>query len=282
MQYNQKIISDYFKKVNNQFMFWGEDDYIALDEEYFAMDYLSLFVSLSGTIEISTDVHRWVAGNNDLQFFAYEKLLYIKNASRDYKSVGILFSRRSWAEKVLHNFPSLSLALISPVIKISNSRKDILLDFMNQIRIYKQEGRADDNPLMMNTVMGLLGQAELACQESLMDNHFNPSVVKSFGRLLASNYKEHREVEFYADQLNLSPSHFSALIKQSTGKTVGSCIKQYVALKACSELKNSEKSVKEIALNMNFADVSYFCKFFRKNVGLSPEEFRHGKVTRKA
>ncbi len=276
MNYTQKIISEYFKDKEHRFISWGEDDSIVLDEEYFAMDYLSLFISLSGSIDLSTDWQTWRPTSEDLQFFAFEKMIRISNISKDYRSVGLLFSRECWADVLIKYFPSLAMSWIFPVIPISSQTKSVLLDFIRQIQIYKKEGRADSDALVVNTVMGLLYHVEKACKTifSDMSGGGHSNLVVAFVRLLFKHYREHREVEFYAEKLNLSASHFSALIKQMTGKTVGSCIKQYIAIKACAELKNSDKSIKEIAMDLNFSDVSYFCKFFKKNMGKSPEEFR--------
>ena len=100
--------------------------------------------------------------------------------------------------------------------------------------------------------------------------------MKEFTKLLYKNYKFHRDVDFYADSLSISKRHFSSIVKNSTGMSAFKCIELYVILKASSMLRNTNMSVKEIAMDLNFDDTSHFCKYFRKNMGQSPEEYRKG------
>ncbi|MFD0766931.1 helix-turn-helix domain-containing protein [Mucilaginibacter lutimaris] len=95
-----------------------------------------------------------------------------------------------------------------------------------------------------------------------------------FQDLVFHHYKKHRNVQFYADELCISPKHLTESIKEVTGKTAGEWIDDAVILEAKVLLRNYEISVAQIAEQIHFPDQSSFGKYFKKQTGLSPSEYR--------
>lgn len=93
-------------------------------------------------------------------------------------------------------------------------------------------------------------------------------------QLIEAHYTEERGVEFYADKLCLSPKYLSALSKSVCGFTVQELIFKSIVRKSISLLKNTQKSIQEIADFFNFPNASYFGTFFKKQTGLSPQHYR--------
>jgi AraC-like DNA-binding protein len=92
--------------------------------------------------------------------------------------------------------------------------------------------------------------------------------------LINRHYRSMRLPREYAEQLYITPNHLNALCQDLLGKTAGDVIRERVLLEAKRLLTNEQKSVSEIAGELNFPDNSYFSRFFRKYTGQSPEEFR--------
>ena len=105
-------------------------------------------------------------------------------------------------------------------------------------------------------------------------------LFKEFIRLVSEHHRKERRVDFYAERLFLSPKHFSTVIKKVSGKTAGQWIDEYVILEAKTLLKYSAMSIQEIAYYMNFPNPSFFGKYFKQYVGLSPREFREDAKAR--
>ena len=82
-------------------------------------------------------------------------------------------------------------------------------------------------------------------------------------------------VKLMANQLNLSPKYLSDLLKQETGKTALELIHLYVISEAKNRLIEGNQSVAEIAYELGFENPPYFSRLFRKEVGMSPMEFRN-------
>mgnify|MGYP001608602554 CR=1 FL=1 len=78
----------------------------------------------------------------------------------------------------------------------------------------------------------------------------------------------------YAELLYITPNHLNALCNDVLGVPAGEVIRNRIILEAKRLLINNDMTVLEIANHLNFADNSYFTKFFKKLEGITPEEFR--------
>ena len=112
---------------------------------------------------------------------------------------------------------------------------------------------------------------------------YRPDEVKSyrvrelfnrFMMLLERDYKISRDVNYYAAQMNISSKYLTNIVSQVTGHTPKTIIDQYVILQLKLHLKRSTQSIKEMAWEFHFADVSFFCRYFKKHTGLTPQQIR--------
>lgn len=99
-------------------------------------------------------------------------------------------------------------------------------------------------------------------------------VVRNFIKLIDKHYGKIRLPGIYADMLNVTPNHLNALCKEHLGMQAGAMIRNRIILEAKRLLINLDFTVAEIAYKLNFNDNSYFTKFFRKETGMTPEDFR--------
>ena len=99
-------------------------------------------------------------------------------------------------------------------------------------------------------------------------------LFNQFINLLTEHHRKERRVDFYAEQLFLSPKHFSTVVKKVSGKTAGEWIDEYVILEAKALLKYSVMSIQEVAYYMNFPNPSFFGKYFKHHTGMSPSEYK--------
>ena len=82
-------------------------------------------------------------------------------------------------------------------------------------------------------------------------------------------------VKFLADNVHLSPSYLSDLLRKETGKNAQEHIHFYLIDEAKNLLLNSEKNVSEIAYDLGFEYPQYFNKLFKKKTGKTPMEYRN-------
>jgi AraC family transcriptional regulator, transcriptional activator of pobA len=81
-------------------------------------------------------------------------------------------------------------------------------------------------------------------------------------------------VNFFASELNLTPRYLSDLLKQETGKTAIDLIHLFMISEAKNRLTGADQSVSEIAYELGFDNPPYFSRLFKREVGMSPIQFK--------
>lgn len=99
-------------------------------------------------------------------------------------------------------------------------------------------------------------------------------LVDNFVKLVQAHFKQHRELDFYANKLCLTPKYMSTIIKQTSGKTAGDWIDDYILLEAKALLKSTNMTIQQISDELNFPSQSFFGKYFKRLTGVSPKEYR--------
>lgn len=104
--------------------------------------------------------------------------------------------------------------------------------------------------------------------------HHRQLVLHNFRKLVEQYYREKRLPKDYAAELYITPNHLNALCNDLLGKTAGDVIRERILLESKRLLVNAGLTISEIASQLSFTDTSHFTKFFKKDTGITPEEFR--------
>lgn len=99
-------------------------------------------------------------------------------------------------------------------------------------------------------------------------------LFKNFIKLVKDNYLNHRSITFYADKLCVSPKYLSSVVHKVSEKYATEWINQYVILEAKSMLRMEDTNIKDVSNHLNFANQSFFAKFFKKHTGYTPKEYK--------
>lgn len=102
--------------------------------------------------------------------------------------------------------------------------------------------------------------------------------VMLFKDLLETNYKNQRQVNYYAKQIIITEKRLNQITSKVLGKSPKEIIDDRVLLEAKRILAHTAQSVKEIAYHLGFEEPTNFIKYFKKHSGFTPIEFR-GKST---
>lgn len=95
-------------------------------------------------------------------------------------------------------------------------------------------------------------------------------------QLMQMHYRQEKSAAFYAREIGLTPKRVNELLREKMKTTVSKLLYRLMLIEAKRELYHRQHSVKEIAYGLGFSDQSYFARFFKKQTGLTPEEFRAG------
>lgn len=100
------------------------------------------------------------------------------------------------------------------------------------------------------------------------------SLFKNFINLLISTSLKKRSVSYYAARLYVTPKYLSAVCKSVSGCTASALIHRHVCKDIQYMLMRRDKSIKEIANELDFPNLSFFGKYVRQHLGVSPRNFR--------
>ena len=101
---------------------------------------------------------------------------------------------------------------------------------------------------------------------------------RNFIELLNEYTIREREVQFYAKKLGITPKYLSALCIAYSGKNASTWIDEYVIVRAKELLREQRYSVREVGEILNFPSQSFFGRYFKRNMGISPKVFMETSV----
>ena len=101
--------------------------------------------------------------------------------------------------------------------------------------------------------------------------------LQALRELVENHFRKERQIAFYAGRLHMTTDRLNDLVKRATGVTAGHLIRQRVLTEAKRELVFTNRVISEIAYDLSFSDPSHFARFFRKQTGKTPQDFRLGR-----
>ena len=141
-------------------------------------------------------------------------------------------------------------------------------------------GRVDEQPTkelvstMLLTILHGVGSIHQNTETDKRSFNRGEEIVKRLVQYIIKHYINERSVSFYADLLHVSPQHLSTTVNKVTGKTVTDIIAKLVITDAQAKLKSTDMTIQEIAYSLNFPDISFFGKYFKRYTGMSPKQYR--------
>lgn len=99
-------------------------------------------------------------------------------------------------------------------------------------------------------------------------------IAIQFKHLVEKNFLKKRSVKDYVCLLNVTAKHLSDVVKKTFGKSPHQIINDMLLLESKAQLVSTDKTITEIALDLNFTDQSHFNHFLKQHTGYSPAEYR--------
>jgi AraC-like DNA-binding protein len=219
----------------------------------------------SDTVEIDFTTHK--TGNNTICLLVPGQVFTMTRKSQ--KGYVMAFAKDLFDE-VIQNRPLYSIGIIPS--KLNNSVIRSLQAILPLItEEYKGKRRMELLKAYLTAFLFHILESPLLKTDSR---------VNDLMKLIEENYLTERETTFYAAQLNVSIKHLNALTKKERDVTVKELILQRVILEARREINFGKLTLKEIAFKLGFNDPAYFSRFFKKQTGVSAEQFKADISTR--
>ena len=274
---------------------WGnakyiEDDIIIVDDISTAlipkdprrMNFLILALCTEGEATYTLDTQEMRIQKNDVLLILDRHVVSNFTASKDLKALCIIISVKFFFESIRNVGDVSSLLLLSrnfPVIKLAQEETET---FQSYFYLLKTKAADKQNKfrrkLVSTLILAMFYDLSNVVQRMLNTDSMRQTraeiIFTKFIKLLEGNFKQERRVGWYAEQLCITPKYLSETIKNVSRRTPNEWIDNYVTTEMRIQLRNSTKSIKEIAGEMNFANQSFLGKYFKEHVGISPSEYR--------
>uniref|UniRef100_A0AB33JIE5 Helix-turn-helix transcriptional regulator n=1 Tax=Prevotella sp. GTC17262 TaxID=3236797 RepID=A0AB33JIE5_9BACT len=138
-----------------------------------------------------------------------------------------------------------------------------------------------DNEAPNSLMATIIHEADrLYRRDSRLQSVQRPHDQQIFDRFIAlvnEHVGQEHALNFYADQLCISPRYLGTLVKQVSGQTAKEWIDRALIMDIKVKLKHSDMQIKQISDRLNFPNVSFFCKYFKRLTGHTPNDYREGE-----
>lgn len=148
--------------------------------------------------------------------------------------------------------------------------------------MFRLEMQSTDN-LQMEMLQMMLKRILILCTRiykkkiQLQASDQNTNIIREYNFLVEKHFREKHTVKEYADLLFKSPKTLSNLFKKMGDTSPFQFIHQRIMIEAKRLLTYSDQSISDITYELGFSDIHVFSRFFKKNDGVSPQNFREGK-----
>lgn len=210
------------------------------------------------------------------------QVLSVDDASEDMVQYVLSYSPQ-FAEDLHLNFSGDAhvRAYMRPVFPMSKQQTQTVLHYFDLlIEVIQAPNVSNVREVALNLVRSMVYFVYGLYDNSFPTLYFLSRAEELSGRFLAlveMHCHEHHSIDWYANELCLSPKYVANVVKQVTGRSAGECINYNLIRQAKLLLLTTALPVQDIADRLGFQNQSHFGTFFHRSVGKSPRAFRRGK-----
>lgn len=246
------------------------------------MNCLFVALCLKGEARYTVDTEERTVKANDVIIISQGQVVGNSWLSDDLSGIAIMMSENFFNEVLqgVHDLSSLFLfSRKHPVFQLRADEVDNIITYFNLIRnkvaTVDHHFRRDVVRSLMAAMIYDISHVMYDVQQGNTQKQTRAeSIFTSFIRLVEQNFRRERRVSWYGEQLCITPKYLSETVKAVSRRTPNEWIDKYVTLELRVQLKNTAKSIKEIAKELNFPNQSFLGKYFKEHVGMSPSAYR--------
>ncbi len=239
-------------------------------------NYYEMLVFLKGKGSHEIDFTTYAFKPLSLHFVASSGVHLVKREQGS-EGFSILFTQEFLPPDYLIKDMSFYKANAIPVLNLNKAEFATLKPLLDELKIEYFSDKIY-RPVVLKSLFALI----LIMVKRLYDKKAGASAapvknefVAKMEALIEANFAKHWRASEYARELNMSVANMSALCKQHFSKNTEKLVQERLLLEIKRLLVYSDKPVKEICYELNFDDPAYFIRFFRKNTGATPLNYRN-------
>lgn len=250
------------------------------------IDGLVIILCTRGEGEITIDLSTYELKRNTL--FIIQPNNYVRSVftSSDFEAISVICSTHTVEAilpKLTDMLPMLMQHRMMPATDLTEDEAEGIMAFYKFIKL-KLNGPA--STFLHHKVLCMLQAALFEMMDIRLAREDASQIIRTrkeeiMARFILSvtdNFRQERQVAFYAKQLCITPKHLSTVVKETSGRTAGEWIDSYVMMEAKMLLHTTDLTIQEISSRLNFTNQSFFGKYFKHHAGISPTQFREKKT----
>lgn len=249
------------------------------------VDAMLIGITLNGYIRMTINLREWTMTENSGIICLPENLLGVQSISPDYKGaiIGVSLSYlRNMNIDLKKIIPYYMSVCNHPLMQLSNDEMGIISRLYNLIiSILMEEviGKNRNEEVVANLLAALIFRMcdhfdRINQENRVLKTKSKEYYFVRFMDLLQRDFRHHRDIGYYSDQLVVTPKYLSKLIKDISGLSAAQWIDEFTVAEASVLLKFSDKNIQQIAEYLDFPSQSFFSKYFKSHTGVSPSEWR--------
>jgi AraC-like DNA-binding protein len=262
-------------------------DYIDLFTFPLRVDAVVFMVCLKGAARISINLKEWEVSRDMYLISLPENTIGLQQISDDFEGYTFILSMdymRSISLDLKEILPYYGYVRIQPCFQVAPANVKLILQYFNLLSVVLNE---DDSIRKKDIVKGLINSLVNKLADDLDEFGVRSITVKTkskeyyfmnFTELLLLHFREEHSVGFYGRKLGLTPKYLSALMKEVSGMTAADWINNYMILEARTLLSFTDMNIMQIADHLNFPNPSFFSKYFKQHVGITPKQYRNASA----
>ena len=267
-----------------------EDDILLLDHmsevpiprEPRRMNFILIALCTQGRVQYRMDTQEQLVQPG--QFIIVSERHVIDNymASPDLEGLCMILSVNFYHEIIQNVSDISSLFLFTKTHPVFTLKPKDIKTYKEYFEVIKQKISDTDNHFRKNLIRTLLlamfydlSNVIYQAQQVSESRQSRADIIfTKFIKLVETHCKEEHRVGWYAQQLCITPKYLSESVKTVSQRTPNEWIDNYVIMEARVLLKDTTKSIKEIAEELHFPNQSFLGKYFKEHVGISPSQYR--------
>lgn len=246
-------------------------------------DCVILAYCTAGEAAVDVNTRSLRIGSGDVLFVFANSVLSNYYGSPDFRGKCMLLSMHSLKESFRHErvfFERIFCLGKNPIIHLPLEQRAVLDNYYGMfsarlsspsITYHKEVVRALIQAMLYELLSYVDDATEVSGTEILRQGDI---LFKRFVELISKSKVKSRFVYDYADKLHVSTKYLSAVCKNVCGKTATAIINEFVVEDIRRMLKYSDKSIKEISQELDFPNISFFGKYVKAHLGVSPKAYR--------
>lgn len=245
------------------------------------MNFILIGLCTKGTIKYHLDTQKQFITPGDILIVSERHVVDHYQPSPDMEGLCMIMSVNFFHEIIQDVRDVSALFLFTrnhPVISLKRKEQEAFKEYFHVIQQkIGDKGNFFRKDLVRTLLLAMLydvGNIIYRVKENDKPRTRAEAIFADFIKLVETNYRQERRVRWYAQQLCITAKYLSEMVKGASKRTPNEWIDNYTLMELRVLLKNSTKSIKEIAEEMNFPNQSFMGKYFKLHVGISPSQYR--------